>query len=90
MYKICLTLVTSLGTVMIPRIGKTFKEGNIKKVNEYMYKSYNFIWFLSVPIMFGLISISDIFVPIFFGSGYDKVAIILPIFSILVIVIGHN
>lgn len=87
-YKICLTLVTSLGTVMIPRIGKTFKEGNIKKVNEYMYKSYNFIWFLSVPIMFGLISISDIFVPIFFGSGYDKVAIILPIFSILVIVIG--
>lgn len=86
--KLCLTVVTSLGTVMIPRIGKTFKEGNVEKLNNYMYNSYNFIWFLSIPIMFGLIAISDIFVPIFFGIGYEKVTIILPILSILVIVIG--
>lgn len=87
-YRICLTLVTSLGTVMIPRIGKTFKEGNIKKVNEYMYGSYSFIWLLSIPIMFGLIAISDIFVPIFFGDGYEKISIILPILSVLVVIIG--
>ena len=86
--KICLTLVTSLGTVMIPRIGKTFKEGNFEKIRNYMYKSYNFIWFLAIPIMFGLMAIASIFVPIFFGDGYEKVAVILPILSVIVVFIG--
>lgn len=87
-YRLCLTLVTALGTVMVPRIGKTYKEGNIDKVNEYMYSSYNFIWFLAIPIMFGLFGVSDVFVPVFFGSGYEKVNILLPILSVLVVVIG--
>lgn len=87
-YRICLTLVTALGTVMVPRIGKIFKEGDIEKVNRYMYSSYNFIWFLALPIMFGLIAIADVFVPFFFGSGYEKVEILLPILSTLVVIIG--
>ena len=68
--RICLTLVTSLGTVMIPRIGKVYKEGNYEKIKEYMYKSYRFILLLAIPVCLGLISISSIFVPIFFGPGY--------------------
>ena len=88
--KICLTLVTSLGTVMIPRIGKTFKEGNTEKVSEYMYKSYRFIWLLSIPVCLGLISISSIFVPVFFGPGYEKVETLLMILSLLVIIIGMS
>lgn len=86
--KICLTVVTSLGTVMIPRIGRVFKEGNTKKVQEYMYKSYRFILLLAIPICLGLISISSIFVPIFFGPGYEKVETLLIVLSFLVIVIG--
>ena len=86
--KICLTLVTSLGTVMIPRIGRVFKEGNTEKVREYMYKSYRFILLLAIPVSLGLISISSIFVPIFFGPGYEKVEILLIVLSLLVIVIG--
>ena len=86
--KICLTLVTSLGTVMIPRIAKVFKDGNIKKVQEYMYKSYRFTLMLAIPICLGLISISNIFVPVFFGPGYEKVEILLLILSFLVVVIG--
>lgn len=86
--KICLTLVTSLGTVMVPRIGKTFKEGNIEKVREYIYKSYRFILLLALPIWLGLIAISSIFVPVFFGPGYEKVETLLTILSFLVVAIG--
>lgn len=86
--KICLTVVTSLGTVMIPRIGRVFKEGNHEKIKEYMYKSYRFILMLAIPICLGLISISSIFVPIFFGQGYEKVEILLIILSFLTIIIG--
>ena len=86
--KICLTIVTSLGTVMIPRIGKTFKEGNMQKVREYIYKSYRFILLLAIPIWLGLIAISSIFVPVFFGPGYEKVETLLIILSFLVVAIG--
>lgn len=86
--KIALAVVTSLGTVMIPRISKVFKDGNIEKVRYYLYKSYRFVWMLSIPIMFGLVAISDIFVPVFLGDGYEKCEILIPIFSLLTIIIG--
>jgi O-antigen/teichoic acid export membrane protein len=86
--KICLTVVTSLGTVMIPRIARVFKDGNTKQVQEYMYQSYRFTFLASIPICFGLISIASIFVPVFFGPGYEKVETLMIILSFLAIVIG--
>lgn len=86
--KVALTVVTSLGIVMIPRISRTYKEGNIEKVNFYMHRSYRFVWLMAVPIMFGLIAISSTFVPIFFGGGYEKCEILIPILSVLTIFIG--
>jgi O-antigen/teichoic acid export membrane protein len=64
--RLLLTVVTSLGVVMIPRMASTFASGDKKKVNEYMKMSFRFVFFLSFPIMFGLISVSKEFVPVFF------------------------
>lgn len=86
--KITLTLVTSLGLVMIPRISQKFKEGNLAQVYSYLYKSYRFVWMMSIPIMFGLIVIADTFVPIFFGDGYEPCILLIQIFSPIVIAIG--
>lgn len=86
--KMATTAVTALGTVMIPRIAKVFKEGNFDLLRNYIYKSYRFIWMLAIPISLGLISITSIFVPVFFGSGYEKCGILIPIFSLLAIVMG--
>jgi len=87
-FRIALVAVTALGVVMIPRIARTFKEGNNEKVNDYIYKSYRFVWMMAIPIMLGLIAVTDIFVPVFFGEGYDKCKILIPIFSVLVVIIG--
>jgi O-antigen/teichoic acid export membrane protein len=38
--------------------------------------------------MFGIISVANSFVPIFFGSGYDKVAPLLCIISPIIVLIG--
>ena len=40
--KTALTVVTSLGTVMIPRISYYFEKKQTKLINEYMLKSYQF------------------------------------------------
>ena len=86
--KMALTAVTALGLVMIPRISRRFKEGDMAQVHAYLYKSYRFVWMLAIPIMFGLIAIADRFVPIFYGDGYEACSLLIQLFSPLVIFIG--
>ena len=68
--KTALTIVTSLGTVMIPRIGFYFKKKDIESVRRYMYRSYRFVWLLGIPLCLGLISISSNLVPWFYGEEF--------------------
>ena len=88
--KIVLTFVTALGTVMIPRIGSLFSEGDKDAVEAAMYRGYRFVWFLGIPLCLGLIGISTNFVPWFYGDGYDKVIPLLSILSFLILAIGIN
>lgn len=86
--KMILTIITSLGTVMMPRIASTFAEGNKEKVNTYMKNSFNIVFLLSFPLIFGIIAVSEAFVPVFFGSGYDKVSILIKVISPIILLIG--
>jgi len=88
--KIVMTVVTSLGTVMIPRIGYHFGRGETDKVNSFMYRGYRFVWFLGVPLCFGLLGTASNFVPWFFGDGYEKVVPLLGILGFLILAIGIN
>ena len=86
--RVLLTLVTSLGIVMIPRMANTFASGDKEKVYDYMKKSFKFVFFLAFPIVFGLMSVSQIFVPIFFGPGYEKVIILINVISPTILLTG--
>lgn len=88
--RLVLTIVTSLGTVMIPRIGYHYSKGDMEIVKQYMYRAYKFVWLCGVPLTLGLIAISNKFVPWFFGDGYDKVVSLLGILSFLILAIGIN
>lgn len=86
--RLLITIVTSLGVVMIPKMASTFASGDKEKVKDYLKRSFNFVFFLSFPLMFGIISISKEFVPIFFGKGYDKTIILINIISPIVLLMG--
>jgi O-antigen/teichoic acid export membrane protein len=86
--RMALMLVTSLGTVIVPRIGYFFNIGDDDKVKYYIYRSYHFVWMISVPLCFGLIGVAHNFVPWFYGEGYDGVTLLVDILSILVILVG--
>ena len=88
--KMTLTIVTSLGTVMIPRIGYHYGRGETSLVRSYMYRGYRFVWFLGVPLSFGLLGIASGFVPWYFGPGFEKVVPLLSILGFLVLAIGIN
>lgn len=86
--KMLLTIITSLGTVMLPRIANTYINGNKEKIQEYMKKAFNFVFFIAFPIIFGIMAVSNNFVPIFFGQGYDKVIILMNVISPILLAIG--
>lgn len=86
--KLLMTIATSLATVMIPRMASTFASGDNNKLREYMEKSFKFVLFLAFPFMLGIISISDKFVPIFYGDGYEKVVYLINIISPIIVAIS--
>lgn len=86
--KMLLTIVTSLGTVMLPRIASTFAKGDKEKITSYMEKSFNMVFLIAFPMIFGVIAVSKAFVPVFFGQGYEKVTILMSIISPILLLIG--
>ena len=86
--RVLLTIVTSLGTVMIPRMANMFANGEKENIKYYMKKSFSFVFLLSFPMIFGIICTAKEFVPIFFGSGYDKTIIIMILLSPIILLMG--
>lgn len=88
--KMALAVVTALGTVMIPRIGYHFEQGETQRIQSLMYRGYRFVWFLGVPLCLGMFMVCGNFVPWFFGEGYEQVVPLLQILSFLILAIGIN
>lgn len=88
--QMCTVLPTSLSTVMAPRIVSTIAQKNLNLLKEYMYRTFDFLWMITIPMTFGLIVIADMVIPWFFGLGYEKVSLLIKIFSPLIIVVAFS
>ena len=86
--KLVLTICTSLGTVMVPRMASTYAKGDMKKLKGYMNTSLSFILMLALPLTFGLVSIIDDFVPKFYGPGFEKVSLLIKVICPIIIFIS--
>ena len=86
--KLLMIIATSLGTVMIPRMANVYANNDKEKLKEYMDKSLNFVLMLAFPLMFGMVSVVNKFVPVFYGDGYNKVIILINIIIPIVLAIG--
>ena len=88
--KMTMTVITAIGTVMIPRNSKEFADGHINKVKENIYSTSSIVWLIGIPMVLGLIAVSSDLVPWFLGSGYDKVSILMPVLSPIILIIGFS
>lgn len=88
--EMALVLITTMGTIMIPRISRKYSEGKKGEIKTYMDKSLKFSFMLALPMALGIGAISEKFVPIFFGEGYIKSIYLLNILSLLFIFMGLN
>lgn len=79
--KVAIAAVTSLGTVMLPRMAHTFITGQKDQAKKYIMKSLDFSTLLAVPIMFGLAGIAREFIPWYMGNGFVECATVLILIS---------
>ena len=70
--QIPMALITSLGTVMLPRMSNLFANSNADIAEKMFSKSINLALFLSTSIGFGIMAIGKTFVPWFYGDGFMK------------------
>lgn len=85
--KMILAVVTT-GTVMLPHVANAFAKGENDKVRKYLYGSFSFVTFISMPMMFGLMAITSKFVPLFFTGRFISVVPIMIVESIVILPIA--
>lgn len=88
--KLVLTIATSLGTVMMPRIANTFSSGDMDKVKDYVSKSFYFINGLAFPLMFGLMAVANELSPWFFTDQFKGIEILIVISSVIILAISWS
>ena len=86
--RVALTIITSLGSVMISRNSNLLKEGQIEKFNNNIFYALRFVLFLSIPMIIGVFIVSNDFVPLFFGDGFEPVSNLMKVYSFVFIFVG--
>ena len=79
---------SSINSVLGSRISYLFSEKRFDEIKVHIAKSIDLILLIGICITFGIISVADIFVPLFFGKGYDQVGILLSSLCPIVIFAG--
>ncbi len=88
MIQMILTLIYSLNTVMISRVSLLFAQKEFEQIKKHTKYDVQFLAFICFPLSAGINAISSLFVPWFYGPGFERVAEIIKFMSPLVIVIG--
>ena len=65
-----ITIITALGTVMLPRISNLVSNGKEEDARRYTDVSMKLIMFLAIPFTLGIMAIIENFAPIYFGSEF--------------------
>lgn len=82
---LCGSVINSISNVVLPRVTYLNHNASIEESKKFLFKTLRYASVLTIPVMFGIICISDEFVPVFFGEGYTKSSILLKILSINVL-----
>jgi O-antigen/teichoic acid export membrane protein len=71
------SLITALGTVMLPRMANLYATGKSDSASSYIDRTMEFTCFSSVAMAFGIAGIANEFAPWFFGQEFSGVSVLL-------------
>ena len=86
--KVVVLFVTTLGTVLLPRISNYIENGKLEEYGRLVSFSIRVVFFLCFPAAVGLIVLADPLVNLFAGSDYSSAVLLVRIMGINILFIG--
>lgn len=85
---ILITVVSSLGAVMLPRVANLLSEKKEKEAQNMVRFSFILYNMIIFPMIFGLIAVNEVFVKLFLGENFQDVKYVLYIIVFNLMFIG--
>ena len=85
-----MSIITAFSSVMLPRMSNNIKIYGDKMIKGMFLKSMKFILFLAFPLCFGILSISNIFVPVFLGDNFINTIPLVNLLCVTIIIISFG
>ncbi len=85
---IVLTVVTSLGTVMLPNMANKYAHNDKKEITESLKTSFRFVFMMAFPMTLGICAIAGDLIPKFLGEGFESSVAITYAISPIILFIG--
>lgn len=86
--KIAIGLISSLGTVLLPRMASEFAKGNNEQLKRYTDYTLQFVLMITLPMTLGMMAIAPNFVIWFLGNDFLDVSTVLIIMSPVIFFVG--
>ena len=83
-------IISGISTVMMPRISALISKGKNDEMEILFKKSLEATIFISSALAFGIAAISNEFIPVFFGEGYEKCVILTIVLAAVLIIKGFS
>ena len=85
---ILLTVVSSLGTVMLPRVSNLLSDNKHKEAGNMVKFSFTLYNLIIFPMVFGLLAVNEIFIKLFLGESFQDVKYVIYRITINIMFIG--
>lgn len=79
-----LSIITSVGTVLLPQMSNLVTKGDWKKYKKYLNVSMRYVMIMAWAFSFGLSSVANIFAPLYWGDEFSDVGKIVQVLTITV------
>lgn len=86
--RISLTVITSLGTVLIARLSNAVSKNDFEEVNKLLKNSFSFVYTLGIPMMAVIFALAPELVQLFSGHQFTPAVLTLRILCPLILIIG--
>lgn len=86
--RMVLSLVTSIGLVLMPKLANMIANGKNDQINEVVERAFKFVSYLCMPITMGLMAVSQPLVSWFLAPEYYEVGLLTSLSSVIIIAVS--
>ena len=83
-----LTIFSAVATVMMPSVSNMVAQGKKEEIKVLIRDTMQISMFLGFGLIFGLVSIGNVFAPIFYGEEFRETGILIQMLSVIIFFSG--